>query len=70
MDVSGVAAIPMLWGDAATGSQDATRLADFTSLAGNPKYVMGFYEPDCSPPMSSDIDPAVGEPMIRRYTRN
>lgn len=48
--------VPMLWGDGHTGDQDATRLAEFKALDYHPAYIMGFYEPDCDPPMSSAMD--------------
>jgi len=51
--------IPMLWGNGAQGSQDASRLASFQAMSSAPAYVFGFYEPDCLAPMSSDIDPTV-----------
>ena len=54
----------MLWGDGHTGGQDAQRLAEFQALSYSPSYIMGFYEPDCYPPMSSDIDPSTGEFVI------
>jgi hypothetical protein len=49
--------MPTLWGNGNTGSQDWNRLEAFKSMNWNPQYVQGFYEPDCSPPMSSAIDP-------------
>ena len=49
--------MPTLWGNGGTGGQDEQRLQDFLSMSWNPQYVQGFYEPDCSPPMSSAIDP-------------
>ncbi|CAD6565070.1 MAG: hypothetical protein TREMPRED_000796 [Tremellales sp. Tagirdzhanova-0007] len=55
---SGITAVSMLWGDGHTGGQDAQRLAEFQALSYSPSYIMGFYEPDCYPPMSSDIDPS------------
>ncbi|ORY34587.1 glycosyl hydrolase catalytic core-domain-containing protein [Naematelia encephala] len=56
--------IPMLWGDGNSGmSDDWSRLEAFKSLTDSPDYILGFYEPDCSPPMSSDIDPTVAAPL-------
>jgi len=57
---NGVTAVPMLWGDGHTSAEDAQRVADFKALSYSPAYIMGFYEPDCSPPMSSDLNPSSG----------
>lgn len=46
---------PQLWGDGHTGGDDATRLAAFKGLTSTPGYMQGFYEADCTPPMSCDI---------------
>lgn len=48
--------VPMLWGDGHTSHQDAQRYQEFQKLNTTPKYVLGFNEPDCSPPDSSSID--------------
>jgi len=53
----GLSFIPTLWGNGHTGDEDSTRLSEFKAISNNPSYVQGFYEPDCSPPMSSEIDP-------------
>ena len=60
----------MLWGNGAQGDQDAGRLSAFKALTQSPAYIMGFYEPDCLPPMSSAIDPIVGECGIRLTNRS
>ncbi|KAK3170265.1 hypothetical protein OEA41_009652 [Lepraria neglecta] len=48
-----------LWGDGHLGdtSSDADRLAAFKSIISTPPYMMGFYEPDWTPPDSSNISP-------------
>ena len=51
--------MPTLWGNGQSGeSQDWSRLQAFEQMNWNPTWVQGFYEPDCSPPMSSSIDPS------------
>lgn len=55
--------VPTLWGNGNTGSQDSGRVAAFEALTGSYPYVQGFYEPDCSPPMSSAIDPWTAAPL-------
>lgn len=44
-------AIPMLWGNGTLDSQDASRLAAFEDLlkdpASDPRFVLGYEEPDC-----------------------
>lgn len=65
---SGVNAVSMLWGNGHTGGQDSGRLSEFQSLSYSPKYIMGFYEPDCYPPMSSDLDPDSGESCLDRIS--
>lgn len=46
----------MLWGDGDASDQDAQRYQDFQNLDTTPTYLLGFNEPDCSPPDSSSID--------------
>lgn len=55
--------VPTLWGNGQQGEQDSSRLWNFENMNWNPQYVQGFYEPDCLPPMSSAIDPAVAAPL-------
>lgn len=55
--------VPTVWGNGHTGEQDASRLWNFENINWNPEYVQGFYEPDCSPPMSSAIDPYSAAPL-------
>ena len=55
--------MPTLWGAGTQGDQDSTRLANFKAISYTPDYVQGFYEPDCSPPMSSAIDPYTAAPL-------
>jgi hypothetical protein len=43
--------VPMLWGNGTLDSQDASRLAGFEDLlkdpASDPRFVLGYEEPDC-----------------------
>lgn len=45
----------MLWGDGDASDLDAQRYQDFQTLSSTPTYLLGFNEPDCPPPDSSDI---------------
>jgi Glycosyl hydrolase catalytic core len=45
----------MLWGDGEVSSGDALRYQEFLNLTTTPQYILGFEEPDCAPPDSSDI---------------
>ncbi|ADV21461.1 hypothetical protein I305_03533 [Cryptococcus gattii E566] len=52
---SGASAANMLWGAGTVDSTDASRLAAFKALTSTPEYIIGFEEPDCSTPGSSNI---------------
>jgi len=47
----------MLWGadGSACGSVETDRLATFEAITTTPDIMFGFYEPDCSCPMSSEM---------------
>jgi hypothetical protein len=45
----------MLWGDGTVSDGDALRYQEFLNLTTTPQYILGYEEPDCSPPDSSDI---------------
>lgn len=47
--------VVMLWGDGHVSDGDALRYHEFLNLTTTPRYILGFEEPDCSPPDSSDI---------------
>jgi len=55
--------VGMLWGDGHIGSKDAARLAAFKKITTAPKYMMGFFEPDWTPPDSSNISVATAAPL-------
>nr|ODO04291.1 hypothetical protein L204_00649 [Cryptococcus depauperatus CBS 7855] len=48
-------AVNMLWGAGAVDQKDAERLAAFKAITDTPTYIIGFEEPDCSTPGSSNI---------------
>lgn len=50
----------MLWGAGTVDSTDASRLSAFKALTTAPQYIIGFEEPDCSTPGSSNIAVADG----------
>lgn len=52
---SGASPANMLWGAGSVDSTDASRLAAFKALTSTPEYIIGFEEPDCSTPGSSNI---------------
>ncbi|KIS02533.1 hypothetical protein L804_00804 [Cryptococcus deuterogattii 2001/935-1] len=52
---SGASPANMLWGAGTVDSTDASRLAAFKALTSTPEYIIGFEEPDCSTPGSSNI---------------
>lgn len=54
----------MLWGAGTVDSTDASRLASFKALSSTPEYIIGFEEPDCSTPGSSNIAVADGESVL------
>lgn len=56
-DAQGVQGIGMLWAGpgSACGSLETDRLDTFTSLTSTPSIMFGFYEPDCSCDMSSEM---------------
>ncbi|EED23558.1 conserved hypothetical protein [Talaromyces stipitatus ATCC 10500] len=47
--------ISMLWGAGTVSHGDAVRYAEFQKLTAAPPYILGYEEPDCSPPDSSSI---------------
>ncbi|KAH8690725.1 hypothetical protein BGW36DRAFT_306167 [Talaromyces proteolyticus] len=47
--------VPMLWGDGDASELDSQRYQKFETLQTTSKYLLGFNEPDCSPPDSSSI---------------
>lgn len=47
--------VVMLWGDGTVSDQDSTRYQEFLNMTTTPQYILGYEEPDCSPPSSSDI---------------
>jgi hypothetical protein len=62
-DALGVHGVGMLWGapGSACVQSSAQRLSGFTSMRATqpaPKYMFGFYEPDCDCPMSSEMSVA------------
>lgn len=54
----------MLWGAGTVDSTDASRLAAFKALTSTPEYIIGFEEPDCSTPGSSNIAVADGGSIL------
>lgn len=56
-DAPGLIYVPMLWGSGNLGGEqnDAARVDSFRSV-GDPTYIMGFEEPDCSTPGSANMD--------------
>ncbi|KAF3401044.1 hypothetical protein DPV78_004896 [Talaromyces pinophilus] len=47
--------VAMLWGAGTVSHGDALRYHEFLNLTSTPQYILGFEEPDCSPPDSADI---------------
>lgn len=48
--------VPMLWGDGKASDLDHQRFQAFQKITETPTYLLGFNEPDCGPPDSSNID--------------
>jgi hypothetical protein len=57
----------MCWGDGHTGATDLNRFNEFKAITDTPEFMMGFYEPDWTPPDSSDVNTSTAATIWNQY---